>query len=74
MCQPGHRLPAGQNGPFRGVDIEAATEEEYNNGFDCLPVGWREVIPEETGLKDGSTKSSTVRRSVRSIWDRDVRK
>uniref|UniRef100_A0A183ANS5 CAP10 domain-containing protein n=1 Tax=Echinostoma caproni TaxID=27848 RepID=A0A183ANS5_9TREM len=64
-------LPAGQNGPFRGVDIEVATEQEYNNGFDCIPVGWREVIPEETGLKDASSTSSVVRRSVDSgIWDR----
>ncbi|KAF5396826.1 G-protein-coupled receptor [Paragonimus heterotremus] len=51
VCQPGHRLPAGQIGPFRGVDIEVASKEEYENGFDCLPVGWREVIPEETGVQ-----------------------
>ncbi|THD27998.1 Fras1 extracellular matrix protein [Fasciola hepatica] len=72
VCQPGHRLPANQNGPFRGVDIEAATEEEYKNGFDCLPVGWREVIPEETGLKDGSTTTPVVRRSARSVWSQSA--
>ncbi|VDQ05913.1 unnamed protein product [Trichobilharzia regenti] len=38
VCQPGHRLPYEQDGPFRGVDIEAATEEEYRNNFDCIPV------------------------------------
>lgn len=36
-----------QNGPFRGIDIEQATEEEYKNGFDCLPIGWRQVVPHE---------------------------
>ncbi|KAG5449991.1 hypothetical protein CSKR_101219 [Clonorchis sinensis] len=67
VCQPGHRLPAGQNGPFRGIDIEIATEEEYQNGFDCLPVGWREVIPEETGLKE-NTESRLVSSSVQSDY------
>ncbi|CAL8108867.1 unnamed protein product [Calicophoron daubneyi] len=50
VCQPGHRLPPDQDGPFRGVDIEIATEDEYNAGFNCIPVEWREVIPEETGM------------------------
>ena len=36
MCQPGYRLPYWQQGPFMGVDIEQATEEEYRNGFDCI--------------------------------------
>lgn len=61
VCQPGHRLPYEQNGPFRGVDIEAATEEEYRNNFDCIPVGWREVIPEETGMKNNLER---FRRSI----------
>lgn len=61
VCQPGHRLPYMQHGPFQGVDIESATEEEYRAGFDCLPVGWREVVPEETGLKE---RPERYRRSV----------
>ncbi|KAH8873154.1 fras1 related extracellular matrix protein [Schistosoma japonicum] len=71
VCQPGHRLPYEQNGPFRGVDIEAATEEEYRNNFDCIPVGWREVIPEETGMKNNLER---VRRSLNeqsnTLWNR----
>ncbi len=47
VCQPGYRLPMQQNGPFRGIDIEQATEIEYQNGFNCLPIGWREVVPHE---------------------------
>ena len=34
----GYRYPQFQNGPFLGSEIESATEEEYNNGFDCIPV------------------------------------
>ena len=39
MCKPGYRYPQYQNGPFMGAEIESATEEEYQNGFDCIPVG-----------------------------------
>jgi len=45
MCKPGYRYPRWQRGPFMGIDIESATEEEYKNGFDCIPVGLRQVIP-----------------------------
>ena len=38
MCKPGYRYPQFQNGPFLGSEIESATEEEYKNGFDCIPV------------------------------------
>ncbi|KAL7056221.1 hypothetical protein AAHC03_021027 [Spirometra sp. Aus1] len=60
VCQPGYRLPMQQNGPFRGIDIEQATELEYQNGFDCLPIGWREVVPYEISIR-GSLQR--VRRS-----------
>ncbi|CAH8864237.1 unnamed protein product [Trichobilharzia szidati] len=73
VCQPGHRLPYEQDGPFRGVDIEAATEEEYRNNFDCIPVGWREVIPEETGMKnvlDRSRRSTDQQSNSLTFWSR----
>ena len=38
-CKAGHVLPPGQHGPFQGVDIEAATQEEYEEGFHCIPEG-----------------------------------
>lgn len=38
-------MPDWQDGPFQGSDIETATEEEYNYGFFCLPVGQRMIIP-----------------------------
>jgi len=38
MCKPGYRLPPWQYGPFLGIEIDSATEEEYRNGFDCVPV------------------------------------
>ena len=37
MCRAGLYYPWNQQGPFQGVDIERATEEEYNSGaFDCV--------------------------------------
>ena len=38
MCSPGYRYPPWQTGPFQGIEIESATEEEYENGFECIPV------------------------------------
>lgn len=35
-CLPGLVYPPGQEGPFRGIDIERASEEEYEEGFDCV--------------------------------------
>ncbi|VEL31403.1 unnamed protein product [Protopolystoma xenopodis] len=55
-------MPYEQSGPFRGYDIEQATEQEYASGFDCLKVSWREVLPQETGLKENLERR---RRSVR---------
>ncbi|CDI97105.1 fras1 related extracellular matrix protein [Echinococcus multilocularis] len=71
VCQPGYRLPMQQNGPFRGIDIEQATEEEYKNGFDCLPVGWRQVVPHEIAkdrLQSAGGDQIPVQRPRRSPW------
>ncbi|CAD5117999.1 DgyrCDS6740 [Dimorphilus gyrociliatus] len=45
VCLPGYRYPPWQRGPFQGSQIESATEEEYERGFECLPVGLKQVIP-----------------------------
>ncbi|ESO11626.1 hypothetical protein HELRODRAFT_108901 [Helobdella robusta] len=45
MCKPGYRYPPWQYGPFMGIEIESATYIEYENGFDCIPVELRQVIP-----------------------------
>eukprot|EP00108_Taenia_solium_P005168 TsM_000329100 transcript=TsM_000329100 gene=TsM_000329100 len=71
VCQPGYRLPMQQNGPFRGIDIEQATEEEYKNGFDCLPVGWRQVVPHEIAkdrLGASGLDQVPVQRPRRALW------
>ena len=49
MCKPGYRYPQYQNGPFMGAEIESATEEEYRNGFDCIPVGCEYEASEGSG-------------------------
>lgn len=51
-CKPGFRLPYYQNGPFQGVDIERATEDEYLSGFDCIPIMWKQITPTVDGAKD----------------------
>lgn len=38
LCQPGYRYPPYQDGPFKGYIIEKATQEEYENNFDCLKI------------------------------------
>jgi hypothetical protein len=38
MCKPGYRYPPWQYGPFLGIEIDSATQEEYERGFDCVPV------------------------------------
>ena len=43
MCQPGYRFPYWQQGPFMGVDIELATENEYRTGFDCIKVFFGDI-------------------------------
>jgi hypothetical protein len=37
-CQPGYYYPWWHDGPFLGEEIEQATREEYEAGFDCLPI------------------------------------
>ncbi|KAL3313968.1 hypothetical protein Ciccas_007426, partial [Cichlidogyrus casuarinus] len=55
VCKGGYRLPVQQVGPFRGIDIEQATITEYENNFDCIPVGWRQVWPQNDG--DGTIRT-----------------
>ncbi|KAK2162767.1 hypothetical protein LSH36_92g05014 [Paralvinella palmiformis] len=44
-CKPGYRLPPWQQGPFMGIEIESATEDEYKEGFNCIPIELKYVIP-----------------------------
>ncbi|XP_069124223.1 uncharacterized protein [Argopecten irradians] len=47
VCRPGYYFPWWHGGPFLGDEIEIATEDEYMNNFDCLPVEELQVIPNE---------------------------
>ncbi|ELU11322.1 hypothetical protein CAPTEDRAFT_161811 [Capitella teleta] len=44
VCKPGYRYPPWQQGPFNGIEIESSTLEEYENGFDCVPVELQEEV------------------------------
>ncbi|CAD6209215.1 GSCOCG00003785001-RA-CDS [Cotesia congregata] len=46
-CRPGYRLPSQVRRPYLGEIIERATDEQYHNGFDCVPIGYRQVLPIE---------------------------
>jgi len=67
MCSPGYRAPQWNRGDFMGEDIESATEEEYKNGFDCLPVELRQVIPVIRGNESGTPTYNEVRRKRNAI-------
>lgn len=47
VCQPGYYYPWWHDGPFQGLEIEQATQDEYENGFNCYPVDYQQVIPNE---------------------------
>ena len=38
VCNPGYYYPWWHDGPFLGVEMEEATREEYELGFDCLTI------------------------------------
>ena len=38
VCLPGHYYPWWHDGPFQGWEIEQATLEEYEFGYDCIPA------------------------------------
>lgn len=38
VCRPGYYYPWWHDGPFLGLEIEEATNDEYAIGFDCIPV------------------------------------
>ncbi|KAK7107826.1 uncharacterized protein [Littorina saxatilis] len=46
VCQPGYYYPWWHDGPFQGLEVEQATWEEYQYGFDCLSVGERMLTPD----------------------------
>ncbi|XP_059141672.1 uncharacterized protein LOC131929461, partial [Physella acuta] len=45
VCKPGTRWPWWHDAPYRGVDIEQATEDEYTQGFTCLKNQLLQVMP-----------------------------
>jgi hypothetical protein len=36
VCLPGYYYPSSHDGPFQGWEIERATLDEYEHGFDCI--------------------------------------
>ncbi|KAK6170213.1 hypothetical protein SNE40_018662 [Patella caerulea] len=62
VCQPGHYYPWYHDGPFLGLEIEEATREEYEVGFDCLVVEERQVY--------SIVEPEFVERKKRSIYSR----
>ncbi|XP_041375748.1 uncharacterized protein LOC121388465 isoform X2 [Gigantopelta aegis] len=46
VCKSGYHYPKWIDPPYQGDDIERATDDEYNNGFDCKRTGHRQVLPQ----------------------------
>ncbi|GAB1603596.1 uncharacterized protein LOC115222177 [Argonauta hians] len=68
-CLPGYKYPWWHDGPFLGVEIESATKEEYDNGFDCIKVEFGQVIPKKNpvivqNLKKRSVSSFNTKKDV----------
>ncbi|XP_014776491.1 uncharacterized protein LOC106873574 [Octopus bimaculoides] len=59
-CLPGYKYPWWHDGPFLGVEIEAATKEEYENGFDCLKVDFSQVIPKKNPVIIENVKKRSI--------------
>lgn len=47
VCLPGYYYPWWHDGPFQGLEIEQATKEEYEYGFDCLKAEEMQVVPNQ---------------------------
>ncbi|XP_060582788.1 uncharacterized protein LOC132739151 [Ruditapes philippinarum] len=47
VCLPGYYYPSSHDGPFQGWEIEQATLEEYEHGFDCLKAEGMQVVPNQ---------------------------
>ncbi|CAG5116099.1 unnamed protein product, partial [Candidula unifasciata] len=45
VCNPGYYYPWWHDGPFLGIEIEEATKDEWEVGYNCLTVQDRQVIP-----------------------------
>ncbi|KPM03396.1 hypothetical protein QR98_0018270 [Sarcoptes scabiei] len=39
-CRPGYRLPKSIRTPFKGIQIERSTREEYESSFECSKIGY----------------------------------
>ena len=59
-CRPGFRYPEYIQGPYLGLAIERATEDEYNAGFHCIPSGGRLLTYLHTYLHTFTLPSSYI--------------
>lgn len=44
-CKPGHRLPNTVRRPYLGEILERATQDQYNEHFECDRIGWIQKQP-----------------------------
>ncbi|CAK9303881.1 unnamed protein product, partial [Gordionus sp. m RMFG-2023] len=54
VCKPGYRLPDWQSGAFLGEYIEKSTQQEYENGFDCIENQRIEFYPNPSSTDDAT--------------------
>lgn len=65
VCLPGYYYPWWHDGPFQGWEIEQATAEEYEFGFDCIQAENLKVPPNVIPEFVERNKRSTVLRANR---------
>ncbi|KAL5010556.1 hypothetical protein ScPMuIL_012861 [Solemya velum] len=73
VCRPGYYYPWWHDGPFLGLEIEEATNDEYAIGFDCIPVEELQVYSIENPVFVERKKRSlggSSKKSFMSIFER----
>lgn len=75
-CAAGYRYPLLRSTPYQGSRIRKSTSDEYEQGFECLPIGNLMLWPGESGVtyhggKNGGINFARKRRSAEDLADEE---
>ncbi|XP_014788876.1 uncharacterized protein LOC106882646 [Octopus bimaculoides] len=71
-CRPGYRYPVSMKPPWRGIDIEKATNKEYETGFSCTKTDFRSVLPSNRDLQKVNSEELAATLSI-TTWEKAKR-
>uniref|UniRef100_T1IVI8 GPR158/179 extracellular domain-containing protein n=1 Tax=Strigamia maritima TaxID=126957 RepID=T1IVI8_STRMM len=61
-CKPGYRLPTNVRRPYLGEIIERGTATEYDKLFECDPIGYTMMMPQNKEKLDEETRRMYVKK------------